>query len=95
MAQVNEAFLSSIAAATARYEERADERAATAAALSAGGILAADDATHIAKRLARLNAGWSLAEAINRSTPGPTTGRSLAETVPPELFDTNVLGLSG
>jgi endonuclease I/V8-like Glu-specific endopeptidase len=93
MAQVNEAFLSSIAAATARYEERADERAATAAALSTGGILAADDATHIAKRLARLNAGWSLAEAIDRSTPGPTTGRSLAGTVPPELFDTNVLGL--
>jgi endonuclease G len=93
MAQVNDAFLSSISAATSRYQERADERAATAAALSEGGILAADDATHIAKRLARLNAGWSLAEAIDRSAPVPTSGRSLVETVPPELFDTNVLGL--
>ncbi len=93
MALVNDAFLSSISAATSRYEERADERAATEAAFAEGGILAADDATHITKRLARLNAGWSLAEAVDRSAPVPTSGRSLAETVPPELFDTNVLGL--
>jgi hypothetical protein len=34
MAQVNDAFLSSISAATSRCEERVDERAATAAAFA-------------------------------------------------------------
>jgi endonuclease I/V8-like Glu-specific endopeptidase len=93
MAQVNDAFLASVAAATSRYEERTGERAVTAAALADRGVLAADDAEHISKRLARLRAGQSLAQAIDRSAPVPTSGRSLDETLPPELFGADVLGL--
>lgn len=93
MAQVDDAFLSGIEATRRRYAERTEQREATAQALATGGILAADDPEHIAKRLARLNAGPALAAAIDASAPGPSSGRSLPDSVAPELFGANVLGL--
>jgi endonuclease G len=76
-----------------RYGERARQRAETRQRLEADGILHADDPARVTKRLARLNADWTLARAIEDTPRGASTGRSLGIAMTAENFGADVLGL--
>jgi hypothetical protein len=57
------------------------------------GVLHTDTPERVTRRLARLGVDWSLATTLEHTPARPTTGRSLGETLEPDLFGADVLGL--
>ncbi|WP_234311818.1 endonuclease [Streptomyces griseus] len=56
-------------------------------------MLYADDPDRVAKRLARLNADWSLARSIEQTPTEPATSTGSTLPLAPETFGADVLGL--
>ncbi|WP_282692703.1 endonuclease [Streptomyces sp. CC208A] len=86
-------YLAQLERAGNRFESRAAQREKTRRTIERRGVLYADEPDRIKKRLARLNADWSLATSIERlpTEPLASTGSTLPLT--PESFGTDVLGL--
>jgi endonuclease G, mitochondrial len=93
MTMVTDTFLSTLAASSRRWEKRTPERQETRQALDERGVLYADDPERVEKRLGRLGASLGLAKAIEETPALANTGRSLDETLAPEDFGADVLGL--
>ncbi|MGW0787509.1 endonuclease [Streptomyces sp. NPDC002911] len=76
-----------------RFEKRTPQREENRRTVASRGVLYADDPERVEKRLARLNADWSLARSIERkrTEPAATTGSTLP--LAPDEFDADVLGL--
>jgi len=89
---VSDAFLATLKAATERYEARSADREQTMRRLAEVGVLGADDAERVDRRLRRLNCSWSLARALEETPAVATSGRSL-DALEPETFGADVLGL--
>lgn len=92
MAEVSKAFLDSLEAATARYEIRTEERNRLRDTLETEGILAADTPARVQERLRRLNADYTVAQAILETPEVTAIGRSL-EALSPDMQTADVLGL--
>ncbi|MGE2731259.1 endonuclease [Mycolicibacterium vaccae] len=92
MTRANAAFLATLEAATARYAGRTDQRDDMRQKLKTEGILAADAPDRVEKRLRRLNADFSVAEAILQAPDVATAGRRL-ESLSPQLQTADALGL--
>ncbi|MGE2736820.1 endonuclease [Mycolicibacterium vaccae] len=92
MTRANAAFLATMEAATARYAGRTDQRDDMRQKLKTEGILAADAPERVEKRLRRLNANFSVAEAILQAPDVATAGRRL-ESLSPQLQTADALGL--
>jgi endonuclease I/V8-like Glu-specific endopeptidase len=90
---VTDTFLSTLAASSRRYERRTPERDKTRQKLAEHGVLYADEPDRVEKRLGRLGADLGLAKAIEETPAVATSGRSLEDTLPPESFGADVLGL--
>jgi endonuclease G len=90
---VTDTFLTTLAASSRRYESRTPERDKTRQRLAEHGVLYADEPDRVEKRLGRLGADLGLAKAIEGTPAVATTGRSLEDTLPPESFGADVLGL--
>ena len=90
---VTDTFLDTLAASARRYERRTPEREQTMDVLKKRGVLYADDPDRLEKRFDRLGVDMGLAKAIERKPALASTGRSLDETLPPESFGADVLGL--
>ena len=90
---VTDTFLDTLAASARRYERRTPEREQTMDVLKKRGVLYADDPDRLEKRFDRLGVDMGLAKAIENKPPVASTGRSLDETLPPESFGADVLGL--
>ncbi|MFF8972760.1 endonuclease [Streptomyces sp. NPDC014995] len=86
-------YLAQLEAAAERFESRTAQREETRRTIERRGVLYADEPDRVRKRLARLNADWSLARSIERipTTPATSTGSTLPLT--PETFGADVLGL--
>lgn len=86
-------YLAQMEQAGRRFDERTAERERTLRTIEHRGVLYADHPERVTKRLARLNADWSLARSIERmeTEPRTTTGSTLPLT--PDAFGTDVLGL--
>lgn len=86
-------YLAQMEQAGRRFDERTAERERTLRTIEHLGVLYADDPERVTKRLARLNADWSLARSIERTETEPrtTTGSTLPLT--PDAFGTDLLGL--
>ncbi len=89
---VSDAFVATLKAATERYEARSADREQTMRRLAEVGVLGADDAERVDRRLRRLNCSWSLARALEETPAVATSGRSL-DALEPETFGADVLGL--
>ena len=76
-----------------RFERRTAQREENRRTVASRGVLYADEPERVEKRLARLNADWSLARSIERmrTEPAATTGSTLP--LDPGRFDADVLGL--
>ncbi|MEV7102971.1 endonuclease [Streptomyces atroolivaceus] len=76
-----------------RFESRTAQREENRRTVASRGVLYADEPERVEKRLARLNADWSLARSIERtpSEPATTTGSTLP--LGPDEFTADVLGL--
>jgi len=90
---ISYALLSNLEATRQRYEQREAERERYGRVLADQGVLRADTPARVSRRLERLNADWSLAEALDRTPAHTTTGRSLDQALAPESFGADVLGL--
>jgi endonuclease G, mitochondrial len=90
---VTDTFLDTLAASARRYERRTPEREQTMDVLKKRGVLYADDPDRLEKRFDRLGVDMGLAKAIEKKPALASTGRSLDETLPPESFGADVLGL--
>ncbi len=90
---VTDTFLDTLAASTRRWDKREPEREETQRVLDERGVLYADDPERVELRLGRLGADLGLAKAIEQTPAVASTGRSLEETLPPESFGADVLGL--
>ncbi|MFI7413991.1 endonuclease [Streptomyces sp. NPDC049627] len=87
-------YLGQLEEAAARFAGRTAAREETRRVIERRGVLYADEPGRVRKRLARLNADWSLATAIEQTQtePAATTGSTLPLT-PDEIFGADVLGL--
>ncbi|MEU3957979.1 endonuclease I, partial [Streptomyces achromogenes] len=86
-------YLAQLREAAQRFGDRSPQREDTLQTLESRGVLYADDPGRVVKRLARLNADWSLAKAIEQTPtrPATTTGSTLA--LSPDAFGADLLGL--
>ncbi|MCZ0207747.1 endonuclease [Streptomyces sp. UMAF16] len=86
-------YLAQLREAAQRFGDRSPQREGTLQTLESRGVLYADDPGRVVKRLARLNADWSLAKAIEQTPtrPATTTGSTLA--LSPDAFGADLLGL--
>ncbi|MFI6033559.1 endonuclease [Streptomyces sp. NPDC051315] len=86
-------YLAQLEKAGERFESRAAQREETRRTIERRGVLYADAPDRVRKRLARLNADWSLARSIERTPtlPAASTGSTLP--LAPENFGADVLGL--
>ncbi|MFI9422715.1 endonuclease [Streptomyces achromogenes] len=86
-------YLAQLREAAQRFGDRSPQREETLQTLESRGVLYADDPGRVVKRLARLNADWSLAKAIEQAPtqPATTTGSTLA--LSPDAFGADLLGL--
>jgi endonuclease I/V8-like Glu-specific endopeptidase len=90
---VTDTFFSTLAASSRRWERRTAERDQTRQVLNERGVLYADEPERLEKRLGRLGASLGLAKAIEETPAVASTGRSLDETLAPEDFGADILGL--
>lgn len=86
-------YLAQVGATRGRYTERAAAREETRRTLERRGVLYADEPRRVTQRLARLGADWSLAVAVERTPPAPSTGRSLGPGLAAGGFGAGLLGL--
>ncbi|WP_166028339.1 endonuclease [Streptomyces chilikensis] len=93
VSQTGTDYLYQLERAGARFHERTAQREETCRTIDRRGVLYADDPDRVTKRLARLNADWSLARSVERmeTVPRTTTGSTLP--LGPNAFGADVLGL--
>ncbi|MGC0378946.1 endonuclease [Streptomyces sp. SAI-229] len=93
VSRVETDYLAQLDKAAKRFDERTARREETRLTLDRRGVLYADDPERVTKRLARLNADWSLARSVERveTVPRTTTGSTLP--LRPDAFGADVLGL--
>ncbi|AKN73617.1 endonuclease I [Streptomyces sp. PBH53] len=93
VSQAETDYLAQLEKAARRFDNRAAQREETLQTIESRGVLYADEPARVKKRLARLNADWSLAKAIEQipTEPATTTGSTLP--LSPEVFGADVLGL--
>ncbi|MEU9576145.1 endonuclease [Streptomyces chilikensis] len=93
VSQTGADYLYQLERAGARFQERTAQREETCRTIDRRGVLYADDPDRVTKRLARLNADWSLARSVERmeTVPRTTTGSTLP--LGPNAFGADVLGL--
>ncbi|GHG94113.1 endonuclease [Streptomyces rubradiris] len=86
-------YLAQLEKAAKRFGDRSPQREETLHTLESRGVLYADEPGRVQKRLARLNADWSLAKAIEQipTQPATTTGSTLS--LSPDAFGADLLGL--
>ncbi|MGW1603824.1 endonuclease [Streptomyces eurythermus] len=86
-------YLAQLEKAAKRFGDRTPQREETLLTLASRGVLYADAPGRVQKRLARLNADWSLAKAIEHipTQPATTTGSTLS--LSPDAFGADLLGL--
>ncbi|NYV74126.1 serine protease, partial [Streptomyces sp. UH6] len=76
-----------------RFAERTARREANRRTVADRGVLYADDPERVQKRLARLNADWSLAGSVERVRTDPRSSAGGTLPLEPEEFGADVLGL--
>ncbi|MEV6181143.1 endonuclease [Streptomyces sp. NPDC052015] len=86
-------YLTQLEKAGARFESRTAQRQETRRTIESRGVLYADEPDRVRKRLARLNADWSLARSIERIPTQPAASAGSTLPLPPETFGADVLGL--
>ncbi|MEU6811159.1 endonuclease [Streptomyces sp. NPDC046831] len=86
-------YLTQLAQAERRFDERTAKREETRRTIEHRGVLYADDPERVTKRLARLNADWSLARSIERTETEPRTTTGSTLPLAPDSFGADVLGL--
>lgn len=93
VSQVETGYLAQLEKTARRFDGRTAQREQTRQAIDRRGVLYADAPERVTKRLARLNADWSLARSVERmeTVPRTTTGSTLP--LRPDDFGTDVLGL--
>ncbi|MFF9019771.1 endonuclease [Streptomyces eurythermus] len=91
--QAESDYLAQLEKAAQRFGDRTPQREETLRTLESRGVLYADEPGRVQKRLARLNADWSLAKAIEHipTQPATTTGSTLS--LSPDAFGADLLGL--
>ncbi|MFL4910262.1 endonuclease [Streptomyces sp. MMS24-I2-30] len=93
VSQAETDYLAQLADAGRRFDMRTPEREETRRTIERRGVLYADEPERVKKRLARLNADWSLARSIEQipTEPAATAGSTLPLT--PDTFSADLLGL--
>ncbi|MFF5468199.1 endonuclease [Streptomyces achromogenes] len=86
-------YLAQLEKAARRFGDRGPQREETLQTLQSRGVLYADDPGRVTKRLARLNADWSLAKAIEQAPTRPATTTGSTLTLSPDAFGADLLGL--
>ncbi|MBT2511438.1 endonuclease [Streptomyces sp. ISL-98] len=86
-------YLAQLEEAGKRFESRTAQREETRRTIDRRGVLYADEPDRVKKRLARLNADWSLARSIERIPTEPSTSTGSTLPLTPETFGADVLGL--
>uniref|UniRef100_UPI0015F02C8F trypsin-like serine peptidase n=1 Tax=Streptomyces sp. WELS2 TaxID=2749435 RepID=UPI0015F02C8F len=86
-------YLAQLEKAAKRFGDRTRQREENLQTLAGRGVLYADEPGRVQRRLARLNADWSLAKAIEQipTRPAATTGSTLS--LSPDAFGADLLGL--
>lgn len=93
VSRVETDYLAQLEKAARRFDERTAEREEARRTLDRRGVLYADDPERGTKRLARLNADWSLARSVERMETVPRTATGSTLPLRPDAFGTDVLGL--
>ncbi|MEU0744171.1 endonuclease [Streptomyces sp. NPDC006134] len=91
--QVETGYLTQLEQAGRRFAERTARREETCRALERRGVLNADDPERVTKRLARLNADWSLARSVERTKTQPSATAGSTLPLGAESFGADVLAL--
>ncbi|MFH8803373.1 endonuclease [Streptomyces sp. NPDC017936] len=86
-------YLAQLERAGRRFESRTARREETRRTIERRGVLYADEPDRVNKRLARLNADWSLARSIERMPTEPPAATGSTLPLAPEAFGADVLGL--
>lgn len=86
-------YLAQVEKAGERFKSRTEQREETVRTIERRGVLYADEPGRVKKRLARLNADWALARAIERIPTEPSTSTGSTLPLTPETFGADVLGL--
>ncbi|MEU7087067.1 endonuclease [Streptomyces achromogenes] len=86
-------YLAQLREAAQRFGDRSPQREDTLQTLESRGVLYADDPGRVVKRLARLNADWSLAKAIEQAPTQPATTTGSTLPLSPDAFGADLLGL--
>lgn len=86
-------YLERMKDAERRYEARTTEREDALETIGRRGVLHGDDPKRVTDRLSRLGVDWTMATALERMPPGPSTGRSLGDALAPRSFGADLLGL--
>ncbi|WP_318204803.1 endonuclease [Streptomyces sp. SCL15-4] len=86
-------YLAQLEKAAKRFADRSPQREETLRTIESRGVLYADEPGRVKKRLARLNADWSLAKAIEQIPTEPVTTTGSTLPLSPDVFGADVLGL--
>ncbi|MEU7049148.1 endonuclease [Streptomyces eurythermus] len=86
-------YLTQLEKAAKRFGDRTPQREETLRTLESRGVLYADEPGRVQKRLARLNADWSLAKAIEHIPTQPITTTGSTLSLAPDAFGADLLGL--
>ncbi|MFG2134658.1 endonuclease [Streptomyces sp. NPDC048751] len=86
-------YLAQLEKAAERFESRTAQREETRRTIERRGVLYADDPDRVRKRLARLNADWSLVRSIEKTPTEPSASTGSTLPLAPEAFGADVLGL--
>ncbi|MFF3336537.1 endonuclease [Streptomyces sp. NPDC002888] len=86
-------YLAQLEKAGERFESRTAQREETRTTIERRGVLYADEPDRVRKRLARLNADWSLVRSIEATPTEPSASTGSTLPLPPESFGADVLGL--